>query len=274
MVEFFLAYKGESDSAQGAPRTWMIIKPEEHAKLEEKLHFFIENEHTTTDESVRSKYPPQCDQFVRHQSLYLPKETLDLFKLKYSIVAQYQNEMLITFPHAYRQAYDTGPNIVEEMAYASRRWEVFHKKHLYHPCGSKCPEKAPNLDLGFVHVSRRSISGYVHQAAKRSGTPTSQPFNEENLLSSDENADGNDKDGSTPATKSKVHSTSARSGTKSTSQKRPTDLYGRPVPMTALGRFVLPSGKVLGDMKRGRDDKVVDQVKDTFSSKSKRQRMD
>ena len=271
-MDFVSAYRRESDSAQGAPRTWTIFKPKEHAKLEERLHFFTADEHITTDEGVRIGYPPQCDQFIRHQSLYLPKKTLDHFKLEHSTVAQYQNEMIITFPYAYRQAYNTGPNIVEEMAYASHRWDVFHKKHLYHPCDSKCPEIAPRLDLGFAHASRGRVTGHIHKPAKRLDTPTKQAFDEESPLSSDKNSEGYDGDWSTSATNPKLRPGSARSATKSTSLKGLVDLHGRRIPMTAIVPKELPSSKLHKDVKRDRDDKVVDQVNDIFSSTSKRQR--
>ena len=103
---------------------------------------------------------------------------------------------------------------------------------------------------------------------------TKQAFDDESSLSSDENSDSNDRDWSTSATEPKLRRAFGRSATRSTSLKPLPDLDGRRIPMMAIVPKALPSSKLLKDMKRGRDDKVVDQVNDMFSSTSKRQRKD
>ena len=105
--------------------------------------------------------PPQCDQALGHRAIYLPKATLQRFDVDYLQVVQHQNEMIITFPFTYRQGYNTGPNISEEIAYASERWEVFPKKHLYRQCDEKCPKKSWQSSLILRHGCSEIVgSGY------------------------------------------------------------------------------------------------------------------
>ena len=245
-------------------------------KLEEKLYSCLEedDEHTTTSKGDGAKYPPQCDQFIRHQSLYLPSETLDSFKLEYSTVSQYQNEMLITFPYAYRQAYNTGPNIAEEMAYASRRWEVFHQKHLYQSCGPDCPEKAPELDLGFIHASRERVAGCTNEPAENLDTSIERTFDEETSSSSSDDCGSKYTKSLDLATIPIVRPAPSLLAVKTAPTKALEVSPGCHTPEAPIVPGTLSSSKLSKDTKRDRDDQVLQKVDDLFSSASKRQRKD
>ena len=67
--------------------------------------------------------------------------------------------MVVVFPWAYHQGYNTGPNIVEESLYASERWKTFHQKGLWVKCSRKCAGAGgegggESFDLGFAKVEK------------------------------------------------------------------------------------------------------------------------
>jgi len=157
----------------GAPRVWAIARPQEHKKLEEMLHGFLQPLNAKGKgvgmEIPRPKLPPACDNFLKHKSLYIPEEVLKSYDIKHTKVVQYLGEMVITFPFAYHQAYNTGANIAESIAYASDRWKIFHAKKLFKHCDQKCfPEAvSPDFDLSFISSSPPD------QAASSPGNPGS-----------------------------------------------------------------------------------------------------
>ena len=138
----------------GAPRCWTVVRPKHHERLENLIYANICNAELDADMSKLSKKPPPCSQFVKHQPTYVPNNTLQLKKLEYADVQQNQGEMVIIFPYAYYQGYNTGPNITEEIMYASDRWEVFLREKLYQYCSRNCAAKAPDFfNLTFVNTS-------------------------------------------------------------------------------------------------------------------------
>ncbi len=140
----------------GAPQTWTVVRPTEHKKLEETLHGFLHpsksGEMGTSIAIPRPKFPPKCDNFLRHNPLYVPEETLKHDDIKYTKVVQFLGEMVITFPFAYHQAYNTGANIAESMPYASERWEIFPSQKLLNDCNRYCSlgPIPPQFDLSFI----------------------------------------------------------------------------------------------------------------------------
>ena len=148
----------------GAPQIWTVVRPTEHKKLEETLHGFLHPSKSVGEGTgiaiPRPKFPPKCDNFLRHNPLYVPEETLKHDDIEYTKVIQYLGEMVITFPFAYHQAYNTGANIAESMAYASDRWEVFPSfrspsapsQKLLDDCNRHCSlgPTTSQFDLGFV----------------------------------------------------------------------------------------------------------------------------
>ena len=141
----------------GAPKCWRVIAPKDHAKLEEILYAFLNPEERllSSGASFKPKRPPQCSQFLRHNSLYVPTELLQLLDIEYTLVVQHQGEMVITFPYAYHQGYNAGPNIAEAIGYASDRWEVFIREGLYQKCQKlRCMVEPIKMDLEFAKASR------------------------------------------------------------------------------------------------------------------------
>ena len=121
---------------QGAPKVWTVIKPSNHKQLEEAIHYLTVNKLSLTPDNKLPLLLPQCDQFLRHEGLYVPKKTLTTCRVDHTEVVQYQNEMIITFPFAYCQGYNTGPNISEGIAFMTKRSEVFLENGLYRQCSS------------------------------------------------------------------------------------------------------------------------------------------
>lgn len=131
----------------GASRIITVTTPKSFAKLEEFMHI-AQNGGTVLGRPWKS---PQCSQFVKHQPMYVPHATLSLNNVEYTEVVQHQGEMVIIFPYAYHQAYVSGPNITEEVLYASDRIKVFHREQLYHHCSTNCAGgKADDFDLKLV----------------------------------------------------------------------------------------------------------------------------
>jgi len=129
----------------GGPRTYIIISPSHHARLETLLRLAV-----ASDPKVPT--PAMCSQFASHSKLYIPKETLIRNDIAFTEVTQYEGEMLIIFPFAYYQGFNAGPNITEEITYASERWKTFHRRDFYDPCDKKCGGEKDTFDLGFVGV--------------------------------------------------------------------------------------------------------------------------
>ncbi len=140
----------------GAPQIWTVVKPTQHKRLEETLHGFLQlpktGEEMTGIAIPRPKLTPPCDNFLRHKQLYVPEETLQSYEIEHTKVVQYLGEMIITFPFAYHQAYNTGANIAESMAYASDRWEIFPSRKLLQQCSRDCSPKVvrPLFNLDFI----------------------------------------------------------------------------------------------------------------------------
>ena len=148
----------------GAPRCWFIIKPTHYQRLEELVSW------TNYDAAEPPPTVIECHQLIGHRtiatagngvalhniedpggSLYFTEGTLQTAGIEYTRVVQHPGEMLILFPFAYHQWFNMGPNIVESMAYASDRWEIFPKARLFRPCTSDCfrgyEPLAVNLDF-------------------------------------------------------------------------------------------------------------------------------
>lgn len=131
----------------GGPRTYIVVKPSSHQRLEEFicLAFQQDKQKKNTD-----PIPPTCSQFVSHDPVYIPRDTLIANGIDFTEVTQFEKEMLVIFPYAYYQGFNGAANIVEEIMYASKQWEVFHKEGLYVKCSKNCAEGDDDFDLSFA----------------------------------------------------------------------------------------------------------------------------
>ena len=155
-IEDFAAYS-LNYLHMGAPKCWRVVAPKDNAKLEEIMHVFLNPEERMLSSRGDKKpmRPPQCSQFLRHKSVYVPEELLQDLNIGYTSVVQHQGEMVITFPFAYHQGYNTGPNIAEAIGYASDRWEVFIREGLYENCQKlRCKVEPIKMDLEFAKRPR------------------------------------------------------------------------------------------------------------------------
>ena len=158
----------------GASRILTVTLPEHHAKLEEVMYITQDSGNLLG----RPQKPPTCSQFVEHQQMYMPYATLSKHSIEYTKVVQHQGEMVITFPYAYHQAYSSGPNITEEMMYASDRCKVFHREELYQHCSRKCASEQPdNFDLKAVFSNTLSSprSGHRYRSDLESHSASISP---------------------------------------------------------------------------------------------------
>ncbi|MCJ1382604.1 hypothetical protein MMC17_005717 [Xylographa soralifera] len=143
---------------KGAAKVWTVVKPAEHAKLEEIMHIMTSPNLVETQQGNRPHFPPQCDQFLGHKNLYVPGYTLEALGIDYRQVVQEQNEMVIMFPYAYHQAYDTGANISEQMSYSTKRVDNFLTRDLCRQCGPICSGNGLYAQLTSVQEGYGSLA--------------------------------------------------------------------------------------------------------------------
>ncbi|KAI9812585.1 MAG: hypothetical protein M1827_004574 [Pycnora praestabilis] len=166
-IEDYAAYSVNYLHA-GAPKCWTVVKPTHHHKLEEFLHGQLNAPEKLLSRSLGRKpqRPPQCSQFLRHHSVYLPRETFQTLELDTTTVVQHRGEMVITFPFAYHQGFNSGPNIAEAIGYASNRWEVFIREGLYQRCHKiNCKVEPVRLDFDFLRAAPALPPGPALKAA-------------------------------------------------------------------------------------------------------------
>ncbi|MCJ1389783.1 hypothetical protein MMC18_002640 [Xylographa bjoerkii] len=142
---------------KGAAKIWTVVKPFEHAKFEEMMHMMTSSSLVKTQQGNRPRFPPQCDQFLGHKELYVPGYTLEALDVDYRQVVQEQNEMIIIFPYAYHQAYDSGANISEEMPYSNKRSDIFLTRDLCRLCGSTCLATGLHLQMSSIQEGQGSL---------------------------------------------------------------------------------------------------------------------
>ena len=151
---------------------WTIVKPALHMDLEGTVDILTAGEAVPSIGIQKPAFPPECDNFIAHRALYLPSETLDTLMLECKQVVQHENEMIITFPFAYRQGFSTGPNVTEEVSYASSRWDIFAKEALHRQCSPSCPGGGSRMDLEFVQSSQGRVLGHKRTSTANQITPS------------------------------------------------------------------------------------------------------
>ena len=150
---------------KGAPRYYTIVSPIAHDMIETLLYDACKSPPALdldkacslgptpppeAEDHARRK-PPSCSQFVSHTPTYLPCQTLAAHDISYTQMTQYEGELVVTFPYAYQQGYNAGPNIVETMMYASSQLDILHEEKLYRLCNRNCVKgKSDSFDLTFV----------------------------------------------------------------------------------------------------------------------------
>ncbi|RPA99642.1 JmjC-domain-containing protein [Choiromyces venosus 120613-1] len=125
----------------GAPKSWRVCSPRDFSHLEDFIAASIPN-------------AGDCSQFVRHQSIYLPRQTLERAGVRSTLVRQLPGEMVITWPLAYHQGWNEGVNVNEACGYGNVKWrqlfpeklqrvnegreEVLVDEGVYRTCNGKC----------------------------------------------------------------------------------------------------------------------------------------
>lgn len=175
----------------GAPKCWRVIYPKHHRQVEEFLYQHINppERRLSTSSGRMPRRPPQCTQFLRHHAMYLPKYTMDMLRIDYTTVIQHQGEMVVTFPFAYHEGWNTGPNIAEAVGYASDRWEIFMREGLYQNCHKlNCRQMPLNMDFGFL---RAPVGSHKKARTQQSGTSRKKAASKALPATTDVSATGN-----------------------------------------------------------------------------------
>jgi JmjC domain, hydroxylase len=110
-------------------KVWVVVAPEHVGYLEQKLKA-----------TNASYYTANCSQFLRHFSTYIPLTVLEEWNIKYSLVYQKPNEVIVTFRQAYHQGFSTGYTFAEAANYADENWNFD---------GYRCCEPT-NCPSGFI----------------------------------------------------------------------------------------------------------------------------
>jgi hypothetical protein len=100
----------------GAPKVWTTIAPHHYNKIQGII---------SKELAVVSG---KCDQWVRHQAIYIPKIVLDEHKVHYCQFQQSVRQVVITFPLTYHQGFNSGFNVAEAVNFAPSDWTVEGKK--------------------------------------------------------------------------------------------------------------------------------------------------
>jgi hypothetical protein len=113
----------------GAPKYWVVVDPRDAERLERRIC------------ESRCLPPPQqlCRQFVRHQSLWVPVEVLNLWDIRYTALEQKVGELVVTASGAYHQGWNGGWNVAEAINYGDGRSAARARSYRY--CTTKCMPK-------------------------------------------------------------------------------------------------------------------------------------
>ncbi|KAI5807571.1 hypothetical protein DFH27DRAFT_523201 [Peziza echinospora] len=116
----------------GAPKRWVVVCPTDSERLENMVVGMLD-------------LKPNCDQFIRHESIFIPTKVLARAGIKYTEVEQRPGDMIVTFPWAYHQGWNQGLNVAEAIGYGDKGWEGWVRS--YKICGKRCP--VPPIKLEF-----------------------------------------------------------------------------------------------------------------------------
>ncbi|KAI5788498.1 JmjC domain, hydroxylase-domain-containing protein [Geopyxis carbonaria] len=122
----------------GASKSWRVICPLDFWKIEQLVQ-----------DTQRIK--PNCSQFVRHASVFMSEEALKTAGIRSIGMQQRKGDLVCTWPMAYHQGWNEGPNICEALAYGGARWkDVFINKDpeaVYKACGEPCEKAGHGLAI-------------------------------------------------------------------------------------------------------------------------------
>lgn len=65
---------------------------------------------------------PHCAQFVRHDSLFIPRRHLEIWKIPYHVIDQHANQIVITEPRVYHQGFSVGSSNAKAVNWAGQNW--------------------------------------------------------------------------------------------------------------------------------------------------------
>ena len=105
----------------GSCKVWYIVRPADGHKVQKLVK-----------EMVKPKLEDQrfenCQDFLQHKLILISPEVLTKNGIRFSTVIQKKNEIVCTFPFAFHQGYNEGPNLAEAVNFASERWLEYGKR--------------------------------------------------------------------------------------------------------------------------------------------------
>ncbi len=104
---------------KGAPKYWVIVHPHDSERLERRLR--AKSGSSSGNSGSGGGAAPGsaeiCSQFLRHASVWVPLDVLDLWDIRYTTVEQRPGELVVTAPGAYHQGWNGGWNVAEAINY-------------------------------------------------------------------------------------------------------------------------------------------------------------
>lgn len=143
----------------GAPKIWLIVEPAHRQALENKIKEMLGLKKT------------KCDQFVRHEELFLSPELLDEWDIHYSIVPCAAGELIFVAPQAYHQVINAGANFAEAINLILPDEQGAPDQ--YRICGPSCSRgKHKPVRLDQLRIQRKRLARRGRSAGDPPTTPT------------------------------------------------------------------------------------------------------
>lgn len=128
----------------GSPKAWRVCSPRDFSKLEDFVSATIPQNNIPFFPSPAGggkSGNSKCSQFIRHQSIFLPKQTLEAGGVRSWTTRQTPGEMVVTWPLAYHEGWNEGVNVNEACGYGTKRWKKLFAE-VVPPDGTGSPDGA------------------------------------------------------------------------------------------------------------------------------------
>lgn len=108
----------------GMPKIWYIVVGDDAKLMEKKIV-----------EALSAQIENQCDNIFRHKDYIVTREFLSANNINYTVLHQNAGEFIVTFPRAYHQGFNLGPNFAEATNFATADWVKFGREGIQCTCG-------------------------------------------------------------------------------------------------------------------------------------------
>jgi hypothetical protein len=101
---------------KGAEKYWVVVHPHDSDRLERRL-LAESSGGSGGGGGDDAGSADRCSQFLRHKSVWVPLDVLDLWDIRYTTVVQKKGDLVVTAPGAYHQGWNGGWNVAEAINY-------------------------------------------------------------------------------------------------------------------------------------------------------------